>query len=90
MLDMTLLSALFSLAFAFSATFTRGLLNDIAGRRLRRIGRILSGGGQFAFELIDSLRQFLNHHRLFGDESLEPFDLLVLGVHARNYRDWPP
>jgi hypothetical protein len=45
----------------------------------------LSGGGQFAFELIDSLRQFLDYHRLFGDE---PFDLPVLGIQADNYRDW--
>jgi hypothetical protein len=64
--------------------------DDIAGRRLRRIGRILSGGGQFSFELIDSLRQFLDHHRLFGDESFGPFDLPVLGIHADNCRDWPP
>jgi hypothetical protein len=40
--------------------------------------------------LIDPLRQLFDQRRLFGDESLEPFDLLVLCVHADKYRDWAP
>ena len=87
---MPFLSARFSLAFPFSATFAVGLLDDIARRRLRRIGRVFSGGGQFVFELIESLRQLFDHRRLFGDQSFQSFDLSVLGVHADNCHDWPP
>ncbi len=49
-----------------------------------------SGGGQFAFELIDSLRQLLDHRRLFGNQSLKSFYLPVFGVPAAHCRDWPP
>ena len=66
-----------------------GWFNDIAGRRLGGVGRILSRLGKLGFKLFDPfgqrlimLQQHLDRRGLFGHESFESFDFSVLGVHA--------
>ena len=49
---MSRLSAAFALAAVLGLGF--GLLDNVAGRRLRRIGRVFLGGGQFRLQLHNS------------------------------------
>jgi len=90
-LRVTFLAPWLSLTPSSSASFALRLLDDIAGWWLRRIGRVFSSLGQLAFKLIDSLHQPFDQRRLFRDQSLQPLDLPVFGVHAdhcRNSTTW--